>query len=65
MLGEIIPPVTSYTLLHQTYTPSAVLVITFPQTSWRELKYASLGSISVSGQLRTYPSPNPTVTLTY
>ena len=23
------------------------------------------GSISVSGQLRTYPSPNPTVTLTY
>ena len=23
------------------------------------------GSISVSGQLRTYPSPNPTVTLAY
>ena len=26
---------------------------------------AVLGSISVSGKLRTYPSPNPTVTLTY
>ena len=25
----------------------------------------NVGSISVSGQLRTYPSPNPTVTLTY
>ena len=24
-----------------------------------------LGSILVSGQLRTYPSPNPIVTLTY
>ena len=25
----------------------------------------NFGSISVSGQLRTYPSPNPTVTLTF
>ena len=28
-------------------------------------KYGIKGSISVSGKLRTYPSPNPTVTLTY
>ena len=36
-----------------------------PSTKTLHKFYGNFGSISVSGQLRTYPSPNPTVTLTY
>ena len=36
-----------------------------PQEKFRRTPYNKAVSISVSGELRTYPSPNQTVTLTY
>ena len=47
------------------------IVVTFEdeannmQLDKEDTQQSNLGSISVCGQLRTYPSPNPTVTPTY